>query len=256
MCNAPELVPQKYPAAGQHSLPGPDAGGVRGVCPPARRHGASGPARSRPRLRLDAGGFVPPWPGCCCGGPRSGRADAGGRAARLRGHRPAILSAFVAERAGAGLAETTVRSGCGVLRVFLRYAHRHGLVATGLSRAVEWLPACRLADIPRSHLLGAGGTGAGCRRPPRSRYRRPRRIAITNTPQSHRARHHTLDFETSPRPSGPRRRRRAACSRGPRRRPGAATTSAKHASCKSGHLPALSSVKRGEITRKGASRHT
>ena len=33
---------------------------------------------------------------------------------------PAILSAFVAERAGAGLAKTTVRSGCGVLRVFLR----------------------------------------------------------------------------------------------------------------------------------------
>ena len=39
---------------------------------------------------------------------------------------PAMLSAFVAERAGAGLAKTTVREGCGVLRVFLRYAHREG----------------------------------------------------------------------------------------------------------------------------------
>jgi integrase/recombinase XerD len=63
---------------------------------------------------------------------------------------PAILSAFVAERAGAGLAKTTVRSGCGVLRVFLRYAHRQGLVASDLSKAVEWPPAYRLADVPRS----------------------------------------------------------------------------------------------------------
>ena len=39
---------------------------------------------------------------------------------------PALLSAFTAERAGAGLAKTTVRGSCGVLRVFLRYAHREG----------------------------------------------------------------------------------------------------------------------------------
>ena len=51
---------------------------------------------------------------------------------------PAILSEFVAERAGAGLAKTTVRGCCGVLRVFLRYAHRQGLVAADLSKAVEW----------------------------------------------------------------------------------------------------------------------
>ena len=63
---------------------------------------------------------------------------------------PPVLSAFVAERSGAGLAKTTVRSGCGVLRVFLRYAHRQGLVATDLSKAVEWPPAYRLADVPRS----------------------------------------------------------------------------------------------------------
>jgi integrase len=63
---------------------------------------------------------------------------------------PAVLSAFIAKRSGARLAKTTVRSGCGVLRVFLRYAHRQGPVATELSRAVEWAPAYRLADIPRS----------------------------------------------------------------------------------------------------------
>ena len=35
---------------------------------------------------------------------------------------PAILAAFVVERAAAGLAKSTVRGGVGVLRVFLRYA--------------------------------------------------------------------------------------------------------------------------------------
>jgi integrase/recombinase XerD len=63
---------------------------------------------------------------------------------------PAILSAFVAERSRAGLAKTTVRGGCGVLRVFLRYAYRQGLLAADLSKAVEWPTAYRLADIPRS----------------------------------------------------------------------------------------------------------
>ena len=70
--------------------------------------------------------------------------------ARLRDLSPAILSAFVAERAGAGLAKTTVRSGCGVLRVFLRYAHRQGLLAADLSKAVEWPTAYQLSGIPRS----------------------------------------------------------------------------------------------------------
>ena len=63
---------------------------------------------------------------------------------------PAILSAFVAERSGAGLAKTTVRTSCGMLRVFLRYAHRQGLLAADLSKAVEWPPAYQLAGIPRS----------------------------------------------------------------------------------------------------------
>ncbi len=70
--------------------------------------------------------------------------------AGLRELSPAILSAFVAELSGAGLAKTTVRSGCGVLRVFLRYAHRQGLLAADLSKAVEWPPAYQMAGIPRS----------------------------------------------------------------------------------------------------------
>jgi integrase/recombinase XerD len=63
---------------------------------------------------------------------------------------PAILSAFVAERASTGMARTTVRSICGVLRVFLRYAHRDGAVQSDLSKAVEWPQAYRLSAIPRS----------------------------------------------------------------------------------------------------------
>jgi integrase/recombinase XerD len=63
---------------------------------------------------------------------------------------PAILSAFVAERAGAGLARSTVRTSCRMLRVFLRYAHRQGLLAADLSKAVEWPPAYQLAGILRS----------------------------------------------------------------------------------------------------------
>jgi integrase/recombinase XerD len=63
---------------------------------------------------------------------------------------PAILSAFIAERCGAGLAKTTVREGCGVLRVFLRYAHREGFVERDLSNTVEWPQVYRLSSLPRS----------------------------------------------------------------------------------------------------------
>jgi integrase/recombinase XerD len=69
---------------------------------------------------------------------------------RLQELSPAILSAFVAERSAAGLAKTTVRTGCGVLRVFLRHAHRQGLLATDLSKVVEWPTAYQLSGIPRS----------------------------------------------------------------------------------------------------------
>jgi integrase/recombinase XerD len=63
---------------------------------------------------------------------------------------PAILSAFVVERAASGLAKSTVRDGAGVLRVFLRYAHRQGVIPGDLSAAVGWPQVYRLSSIPRS----------------------------------------------------------------------------------------------------------
>jgi integrase/recombinase XerD len=63
---------------------------------------------------------------------------------------PAILSAFIVERAGTGLARSTVRDGAGVLRVFLRYARREGFLASDLSSAVGWPQVYRLSTIPRS----------------------------------------------------------------------------------------------------------
>jgi integrase/recombinase XerD len=63
---------------------------------------------------------------------------------------PAILSAFVAERAASGLGKATVRDGCGVLRVFLRYANREGLIASDLSGTLERPQFYRLSGIPRS----------------------------------------------------------------------------------------------------------
>ena len=63
---------------------------------------------------------------------------------------PPMLSAFTVERAAAGLAKATVREGAGVLRVFLRYAHREGVLASDLSEAVGWPQVYRLSNIPRS----------------------------------------------------------------------------------------------------------
>jgi integrase/recombinase XerD len=63
---------------------------------------------------------------------------------------PAVLSAFIVERSGAGLAKSTVRDSAGVLRVFLRYAHREGALAADLSGAVGWPQVYRLSTIPRS----------------------------------------------------------------------------------------------------------
>jgi integrase/recombinase XerD len=70
--------------------------------------------------------------------------------ARLSELSAVVLSAFIAERAGAGLAKTSLRDCCGVLRVFLRYAHREGVVASDLSSVMEWPQAYRLSSIPRS----------------------------------------------------------------------------------------------------------
>ena len=69
---------------------------------------------------------------------------------RLRELSPAILSAFIAERGGAGLAKTTVRDTCGALKVFLRYAHRQGHLRADLSVVVEGPQVYRLSGIPRS----------------------------------------------------------------------------------------------------------
>lgn len=63
---------------------------------------------------------------------------------------PALLSAFVAERTASGLAKSSIRDTCGVLRVFLRYAHREGLIGRDLAAAVEWPQVYRLSTIPRS----------------------------------------------------------------------------------------------------------
>jgi integrase/recombinase XerD len=68
---------------------------------------------------------------------------------------PEILSAFIAERAGRGLAKTTLRDCCGVLRVLLRYAHREGVLHSDLSAVMEWPQAYRLSSIPR--LIRSGG---------------------------------------------------------------------------------------------------
>jgi integrase/recombinase XerD len=70
--------------------------------------------------------------------------------ARLSELSPAILSAFIADRAGEGLTKTSLRDCCGVLRVFLRYAHRQGVVSSDLSAVMEWPQAYRLSSIPRS----------------------------------------------------------------------------------------------------------
>jgi integrase/recombinase XerD len=63
---------------------------------------------------------------------------------------PPLLSAYVVERASTGLARSTVRGSAGVLRVFLRYAHRQGVLPRDLSESVGWPQAYRLATLPRS----------------------------------------------------------------------------------------------------------
>lgn len=69
---------------------------------------------------------------------------------RLEELSPPILSSFIVERAGAGLARSTVREGAGIVRVFLRYAHREGAISRDLSEAVGWPQAYRLSSLPRS----------------------------------------------------------------------------------------------------------
>ncbi|MFF2347538.1 site-specific integrase [Pseudarthrobacter sp. NPDC058119] len=68
----------------------------------------------------------------------------------LRGLSPMVLSAYLVERAGAGLAKTSMRDEASSLKVFLRYAHRQGLLSADLSPTVGWPQVYRLSDIPRS----------------------------------------------------------------------------------------------------------
>jgi integrase/recombinase XerD len=70
--------------------------------------------------------------------------------AKLSELSPSILSAFVADRASEGLQVTSLGDLSGVLRVFLRYAHREDAIGRDLSAAVEWPLAYRLSSIPRS----------------------------------------------------------------------------------------------------------
>jgi integrase/recombinase XerD len=69
---------------------------------------------------------------------------------RLSELSPAILSAFIAERSGSGLAKVSLCECCAVLRVFLRYAHREEVIASDLSGAIDGPQVYRLSSIPRS----------------------------------------------------------------------------------------------------------
>ena len=67
----------------------------------------------------------------------------------LRALSPVVVSGFLTDRSR-GLHRTRVRDRCGIVRVFLRYLHRQGLLARDLSGTVEAPPVYRLATIPRS----------------------------------------------------------------------------------------------------------
>lgn len=62
---------------------------------------------------------------------------------------PVVLSGFVTDRSS-GLSKTSVKSRCGVLRVFLRYLYRERIVSRDLSIAVDSPRVYRLSCIPRS----------------------------------------------------------------------------------------------------------
>jgi integrase/recombinase XerD len=70
--------------------------------------------------------------------------------AKLSELSPSIMSAFVADRASEGLQVASLQDCCGVLRVFLRYAHREGAIGRDLSATVEWPLTYRLSSVPRS----------------------------------------------------------------------------------------------------------
>ncbi|MCP3441162.1 site-specific integrase [Bradyrhizobium sp. CCGUVB14] len=63
---------------------------------------------------------------------------------------PIVLSGFIAEYAPPRASWATVRNACGVLRVFLRYLNREGVIAKDLSSFVEFPQSYRHAGVPRS----------------------------------------------------------------------------------------------------------
>jgi len=63
---------------------------------------------------------------------------------------PIVLSGFLAEYAPPRVSWRTVRTACGVLRVFLRYLNREGVIAKDLSSLVEFPQSYRHAGVPRS----------------------------------------------------------------------------------------------------------
>ena len=67
----------------------------------------------------------------------------------LRALSAVVVSGFITDRSR-HLQRTGVRDRCGVLRVFLRYLHRQGVLARDLSGTVDAPPVYRLASIPRS----------------------------------------------------------------------------------------------------------
>jgi site-specific recombinase XerD len=60
-----------------------------------------------------------------------------------------VLGGFVAEY-GQRVARAGLRNACGVLRVFLRYLHREGVLKKDISRVIEYPPTFRLSGIPHS----------------------------------------------------------------------------------------------------------
>src|SRR5215469_2471962 len=63
---------------------------------------------------------------------------------------PTLLSGFIADYAPPRVSWSTVRNACGVLRVFLRYLNREGVIAKDLSSLVEFPQSYRHAGVPRS----------------------------------------------------------------------------------------------------------
>lgn len=62
---------------------------------------------------------------------------------------PTVLSGFATDY-GPRVAWSSLRNACGVLRVFLRYLHREGVLKKDLSAAIEHPQTYRLSGIPRS----------------------------------------------------------------------------------------------------------